>query len=280
MGEVMTVRVDTSRSPVAWARTGWVGRLLAAAVRTAGPAVLVVSMPRSGSSWVGDMLGQAPDALYLREPVTQGDIAHPRKGTVFDPEAPDVRDSYRRLADRAFLGWPDFAPEIVRDPAQWALRDRPGKRLVIKEVNPRAVAWYLDRYRPRLILLVRHPAAVTLSLVRLGWIPLGPTTWADHGECQGVHLRAAWDALQAYPHHTVVSYEQLCADPLGEFRRLSEFAGLTWTAAVRDQVGHYSTDNAHRIDAWRGAVSPDEAIALRARYRAYDLPWYRDDSEW
>ena len=273
-------RAAGQASPVPWARRGWAGRLLAAAVPTRRPSLLIVSLPRSGSSWVGDMMGRARNALYLREPVTQGDPAHYRKGTVFPPDEPDVAASYRRLADKAFLGWPDFSETIVREPEQWGLRGRRGRRLVVKEVNPRAIAWYLDRYRPRLVFLVRHPVAVALSHVKQGWMPDEPAAWPDNGEWQGQILRAAWDVVQRYPARAVVSYEDLCADPLGQFRRLFDFAGLTWDGPVRDLIAHYSGDNARRIGAWRGAVPAGSAEALRGRYRAHDLPWYCDDEDW
>lgn len=280
MHKLDTTRGDGSDSPVAWARRGWAARLLAAAVKTRRPPVLIISMPRSGSSWVGDMMGRATDALYLREPVTQGDPAHYRKGTVFPPDDADIKASYRRLADKAFLGWPDFPEKIVREPAQWALKGRRDRRLVIKEVNPRATAWYLRRYRPRLVFLVRHPVAVALSHVKQGWMPDEPAAWPDNGEWQGRNLREAWNAAEAYPAREIVTYEELCADPLGHFRRLFDFAGLAWDAPARDLIAYYSGDNARRIEAWRDEVSAASAGALRERYRAYGLPWYRDDAAW
>ena len=279
MNTGVSARGDGATPPVAWAR-GWTGRLLASALKTKQPSLLIVSLPRSGSSWVGDMMGRASDALYLREPVTQGDAAFHRKGTVFRIDEPDVRGSYRRLADKAFGARPDFSEAIVRNPGQWALKERRGRRLVVKEVNPRAVAWYLDRYRPRLILLVRHPVAVTLSYVKQGWMADAPALWPDNGDWQGATLRETRDVVAAYPDHAIVTYEDLCLDPLGEFRRLFDFAGLTWDDPVRDLIAHYSADNARRISAWRDDVPADKALALRERFRAHDLPWYRDDAAW
>src|SRR5437016_2265272 len=59
------------RSPVGWAQFGAASRLLGRAWPPAGPAVVVLSLPRSGSSWVGQTLGLAPEAAYLREPLDQ-----------------------------------------------------------------------------------------------------------------------------------------------------------------------------------------------------------------
>ena len=57
-----------SNSPVRWGRFPGLTGMLARALSPAEPPVLVVSLPRSGSSWVGEVLGAAPDAMYLREP--------------------------------------------------------------------------------------------------------------------------------------------------------------------------------------------------------------------
>jgi hypothetical protein len=257
-----------------------VSRLIAKGIRTRRPSVLVLSLPRSGSSWVGDMLGGAPDALYLREPMTQGDPAVTSR-VVFNPdENPDVEPIFRRLSDRAFLGWPDFGEKVVRAPGQWALRGRRGRRVVIKDVNPLACHWFLDRYRPRVVFLVRHPAAVAVSSQRQGW--LGPTTadWAVRGRDDARILRTAWEALEGYPDHTTVRYEALCTDPLREFQRLYEFAGLTWTGGVAHLVAEYARDSARKIDEWRGLASPAAVEALRRGYEGVDLPWFGADDPW
>jgi hypothetical protein len=54
-----------------WAPWGPVSRLIARSAPPLCPATLVISLPRSGSSWVGKTLGLSDTALYLREPITQ-----------------------------------------------------------------------------------------------------------------------------------------------------------------------------------------------------------------
>ena len=62
-------------SPIRWSRFGAASLLLAKTVKSRRPATLILSLPRSGSSWVGEILGSAANALYLREPITQTLIA-------------------------------------------------------------------------------------------------------------------------------------------------------------------------------------------------------------
>jgi len=77
-------------SPILWARWGFISKLLALMLRPRQPSTLVLSLPRSGSSWVGETLGSALNALYLREPVTQSDASFYDRGTVFALDTPDV----------------------------------------------------------------------------------------------------------------------------------------------------------------------------------------------
>src|SRR5690606_25708881 len=110
------------RSPVPWAWFGPASLALARALPPLSPPVLVLSLPRSGSSWVGETLGQAANALYLREPLTQTRTADESGGqTVFpiDPAAPPR--VYGRMAARSFAALPAFKPLIVQNPGQWSL---------------------------------------------------------------------------------------------------------------------------------------------------------------
>ena len=274
------VRPGPPGPTIFWARWGPLSRLIASALKPRHPPVLILSLARSGSSWVGDMLGSAPDALYLREPLTQGHHAITSR-VVFDPDTDhDLEPLARRLADKAFLGWPDFGPQVVRLPGNWALRGRRGRRVVVKEVNPSACAWYLRRYRPRVIFLLRHPAAVAMSSQKQGW--LGPTVdaWARRGLEDASALRQARDVLKDYPDAQTVFFESLCNDPLRGFRTLFDFAGLTWTDWAAETVREYSHDSPRRIDAWRADTTPDALKALREGYRTLQLEWYQGDKEW
>lgn len=265
---------------VPWAGWGALSRLIAFILRPCSPPVLILSLPRSGSSWVGSLLGSAPDALYLREPLTQSDPAI-TAWVVFDfADHPELEAPCRRLADRAFLSLPDFKDVVVYDPAQWSLRGRRRRRLVVKEVNPRACAWYVSRYRPRVIFLLRHPAAVAWSSRKHGWIGPSPEDWRIRGRESGDALCQARDALKNYPACETVHYESLCHDPLGGFRRLYDFAGLTWTDTVADMISRGSRASKTRTDAWRVEAPPENVTALRVGYNASDAPWYRADDEW
>jgi hypothetical protein len=265
-------------------------------------------------------LGSAANALFLSEPIAQSDLALAESkdiATHFDPADPPRL--YKSFADRAFCGLPIFPPWlVVKKPNQWSLLERRYRRLVIKEVKPLACGWLLKRYNPRVIFIVRHPVAVALSYLNLGWAdiniekaPLAGRAlintslgrwqqhlksisdfWEQHGIMQGALLRNIFDSLINYPDYRIVLYEELCADPIRIFPDLFNFAGLKWDREIEnlimerssggDRQNPYSTsrDSRSMVNAWKGKVSNEEVNRLQAAYREFDLPWYQSQGDW
>ena len=277
-------------APVSWVRHARWSKWLTQCVKTRQPAVLLLSLPRSGSSWAGEALGCAADALYLREPVTQGDRLFHDLGTVFVIDRPDLDSRYRQLANKAYAGLPDFDQSVVRFPGAWEPTRRSTRRVVIKEVNPLACGWHIDHYAPRVVLLVRHPAAVALSWQRKGWLAPNEKSWAANGEVQGRALRAALDALSRHAAHRIIAYEDLCTDPIGVFKSVYAFAGLSWDVRA-EQFIHERTvadgtqwdtsrNSQTMIHRWRTQVVPSHVNALHHTFAEFDLPWYRSPFDW
>jgi hypothetical protein len=285
------------------------------------PPVLVLSLPRSGSSWMGETMGRAANAVYLREPFVQTGIARDPRFVVLsyvDPTDPPAH--YQRYAKQAFAGVPLFFhsnwDNIVTMPRQWwPLTYQVRRRLVIKEVNPLATGWMLRQYQPRVIFLVRHPAAVALSFRRLGMDDsVSGFGWALHegslspfrnhvlssasaapferlGVLQGAILRYALDVLQTHADCRIVAYEALCADPIEAFRSLFDFSELVWDDEIelfiREQTRRHDNDpyttfrnSGTMIESWRQEIATDDLRRLRTAFSVFDLPWYRTDAEW
>lgn len=302
-----------------WTRFGPVSRAIAKTVRPLGQPVLIISLPRSGSSWVGKTLGLARNALYLREPISQAHLARQtKKGVVFTVNQSEQPPGYHFSAETAFAGLPHFPPMVLKYPEQWKLRDRRKRRLVIKEVNPLALGWLIGRYRPRVIYLVRHPAAVAASFERLGWLNeeiqggddqrfslrrmtsdgaaaarFSYSAWAEHGALQGAVMRSAMSALADYPDQLVIKYEDICADPQASFARLYRFAGLDWDARSEEAVHRQSNLQEHNrfesystyrnsramVGSWKEEVHPRALAELNKGFRHFAPPFYSEE-EW
>ena len=267
-------------SPVVWANFGVVSRLIARCLRPARPPLLVLSLPRCGSTWVGSMLGLSRDGLYLHEPLNLckyyigGDVVGSSTVFMFSPR--NVPETYRVAARDAFNAVPAFSRSIVRDPSQWRIQRlarRPtagsasaGRRVVIKCVNPLALRWLCERYRFDLVLLVRHPAAVAASWHKMGWTDidlqatLGPSLyacvnemhkqsfWTRHGALQALTYRFVFGVLEDRPNFScrVVQYETICREPGGAFGRLFHDVGFTYDEAERRRVREHSRNSIGR----------------------------------
>ena len=285
---------NCERSPVLWAQLGAASRLVGRAVPMQAPAVVVLSLPRSGSSWVGQTLGLAADAAYLREPLDQLFRAQggPSTTHAFEPGPPPP--AYQQAAALAFAGVPDFPQRmgVVPSPRQWALAGRRGRRVVIKLVNPFAAPWLLRTYPPRLIYLVRHPAAVAVSYRRLSWWSTDPAIWTQVGRSYHDAHQAVLAVSAGGANVRIVSYESLCLEPLAQFRALFEFAGLTWNerlaASIQAQTSggddgnpySLARDSRAQVGRWRHEIQPQELADLRAGFCHSPLPWYQAEEEW
>jgi Sulfotransferase family len=153
-------------------------------LRGVGP-VLVTGSPRSGTTWVGQMLALSPDAGYIFEPF------HPHSSAgisaaVFDQWytyidtdnanryqgaiARTLGFSYDFRAELSMVASPrDFA-RMGRDAAQTTFHRLLHHRAIMKD--PNAVfssEWLARTFSMDVVFTIRHPAAVVSSLLRLGW---------------------------------------------------------------------------------------------------------------
>ncbi|MEY2469755.1 MAG: hypothetical protein QOF21_2453 [Actinomycetota bacterium] len=247
-----------------------------------GPPILVVSTPRSGSSWVGNGLALAADVAYLREPLSEANsrvyrndpseiLLRPGKGSpTFEFDRNNPPDAYRQALRCVARGVPAFGYEVVPRPQQWSLAQRSRTRVILKEVNPFAIEWLLREMDWRVVYLVRHPGAVAVSRADRGWTggrlvgnvrdehfaTTGPPTshWEAMGAIEAIVQREVVTRLDEWApgRNRVVRFESLCADPIAEFERLYEFTGLGWNDDVKTQLGQMTQSGAidSSKDAW------------------------------
>jgi hypothetical protein len=210
--------------------------------------ILVIGAPRSGTTWLGNVLAATPGARLAHEP----------DNTAFNPDAvesleryggypaPRVGEhlpAYERLWDPVFLE-PPFATV----------------HLIAKSVLAAfAIDWLIERYRPRVVLIERHPVRVISSWMRKRFLvgdlatrdrirteyverlglppadteapPIVQVAWAI-----GVLMTITREASRAHPEWTVVSHEWLCAHPVPRLHTLARSLQLQWIDETESRV--------------------------------------------
>lgn len=129
--------------------------------------ILILSLPRSGSSWLGALLGTHREVRYLREPVTtRYMLSGKNRISLFSPLSIN-RKEYESYIKDALNGLPTSSAKVIPYREQWKdLNEK--KRLIIKEVNPLALSLYL-KHNCQVVYLTRHPYAIAKSYLALSW---------------------------------------------------------------------------------------------------------------
>ncbi|MEP6476020.1 MAG: sulfotransferase [Actinomycetota bacterium] len=252
-------------------------------MRPAHP-ILVTGSHRSGSTWVGRMLAASGLVGYIREPFS---VLH-RPGVLDAPirwwfpyicteneehYLPAVADMlsfrYRTLAGvRAVRSGTDVA-KLVHERVRWGRYRTHGAVPLVKD--PLALfssEWLAQRFHARVLVLIRHPAGFTSSLVRYGWhhpfdhFLRQPLLMRDRLEPFRQQIEAfagtehdpldqailLWNLI----HHTISGYqgchpdwlfsryEDIAMHPMPAFERLYGELGLPFSEDARRAVSEHS----------------------------------------
>ena len=147
--------------------------------------ILVTGSHRSGTTWVGRMLAEAPSVFYIHEPFSVSDP--PGRGicnvrfkhwfTYINSE--NETDYYKAIRNTVNLKYDvwgalkdvgsrnDFR-NAYKEYRQFSTYRDQGARALLKD--PIAVfssAWLAERFKARVVILIRHPAAFVSSIMKL-----------------------------------------------------------------------------------------------------------------
>jgi hypothetical protein len=292
------------------------------------PGLLVTGAPRSGTTFVGRMLALPASVGYLDEPfnVQIGMTWVPRQFVAAGPDddAPGLdRAVEDLLAGRAVLRQTPFHTGTgpLARAGRAVLGSRAQLRYQLARRDPRVRRWLLKdpiacfvaerlhvRHGMPVVVVVRHPAAVVASFLRLGWrfdldgVPRVPAVAGLDPDDPVVEGARLWTACYAElaevadrrPDVLVVRHEDLCRAPVEGFRALYDALDLPWspgtastvvahTAAenpVRVGVAHeLRRDSASLATAWQEGLATDAVERVRQVTGPLAARWYADE-EW
>ncbi len=254
------------------------------------------------------MLAAAPEPVaYLWEPFSP----RSRRG-VFDAPirwwftyvcdenaeefAPAVRDllafRYHVRAEFRTIRSPRDAGRMARDLGRFRRFRRTAARPLLKDpIAVFSTEWLAARFGMEPIVLIRHPAAFTASLKRLGWTHpfddflqqpllmrdlLGPFEVDIRRFAEGQHdvvdqgvllwnvIHLAIDAYRnRHPGWRFVRHEDLSTNPLPTFRSLYDHCGLTWTRDVEERVRLHSNASNPAIATSVSSIRRNSAASIR-----------------
>lgn len=273
--------------------------------------IVITGSPRSGTTWLAELLGTIPRSAMLWEPLFPD--ADPelrrigfRERTYVPPDAerPDMEAYLRRvLTGRTLNRWTlqhTGVLEVCRV-RQW----------IVKFVRANMLLPWLIRRFPvrRPLVLIRHPCAVVASQSRIGaWrdpaIPDCPEFFDAYPRLRSICARlktqeeilaARWCMdnfvpLTAPPPHAwqVVPYERLVRDGARELDRIFTGLGVAMPPAATARLRTPSASATPRsrirhgmdpLDGWRSVLSPIQAQRVLDVTAAFELDVYGQDLE-
>jgi hypothetical protein len=274
---------------------------------------LVSGMGRSGTTWVAQLIDHDRSHRVLFEPFFPAKVPEARPFAYIQYMHPHDDDPERAAAAHTILTGRLRHPDIDGVTRGWVFRRR-----LIKDIRCNLMLGWLARLRPAIpiVLVVRHPLAVTASWLRLGWGREAQGTRTDYDiitsqtrllddfpELRQLarHVDPAspldrivfqWCAFHLVParqltdaRRLVVHYENLLVEREHEFERMAAFLGNTVdrlalaAAFARPSATSYTAgvDTAQRGRPAAGTGSdPDDHPASPAASADAVLPSHTD----
>ena len=257
-----------------------------------GRVAFLLGHDRSGSTWLGRTIGLASDSLYLHEPLNEHASGLGNWNLYNQYVAEDEsNEAMERVFDPAVRG------VGVRDLTKGEIVGRVTgrKMVVIKETGGMMNGgWLRRRYGGQVLLLLRHPAPVILSNIRMGkhnahnWLEkLAGQHRLVEEYCHDVDFlalagnrddliaaftvvycvryRVALAQLARNPDWHLLKYEEFCEDPVGRFRDLYRILGLDFTAGIERAIRDRCSDGGSQAFYGTRRVSRDHATKWQSQ---------------
>ena len=180
--------------------------------------------------------------------------------------------------------------------------------VIVKSVRSElAIDWIVDEFQPRVVLVERNPLNVLASWIELEYVrdikeaaavalhaqerwgidpPAEDEPRLVHQTFEyGVLASALRESAARHDGWTIARHEQLCVDPVAEFRALADTLELGWndtvtaflTASDREGTGYETNRRAtEQPDRWRERLDADQVATIRATLEGFPYPLMDD----
>jgi hypothetical protein len=271
--------------------------------------ILVTGTARSGTTWLADLIASQINCRIMFEPFNPELVREYSRFHYFQYMRPDGEDhELHAFACKVFTGeirnrWVDRQNENIIS-----------KYRLIKEIRANLLLKWLHMQFPDVptIFLMRHPCAVVLSRMELGWdtdrdiepFLSQPELVTDH---LGYHLDLIRSAKTDEEKHAIiwcvsnlvplmqfnpgelniVYYENLCVQPEIEFPRIFESLGHAYKDALTERIDRPSqttrvtsavVTGSNKISHWKDALSPLQIERILRMVQAFGLDQLYGDS--
>ena len=282
--------------------------------------ILICGALRSGTTFTGKCMSFSSDVFYLWEPFMskfRKEVNHfyPYLGSSTSSEKRNYYDTLisktlrlRSLTPRKLFQENPFLESSLTRPnglisSYFRHRFAQLRFLVLKH-HRNTLLWkdpaasflsehLMDTYNFKIVVLVRHPAAVHYSRKKLGWI-FDRNWWeqpdlkADFYGQELERLRSindellfgslvTWNTIYTYfhqlykTHHQsmlIIKHEDLCRDPVGIFTKIFDFSQIPFKDHIKQKIVEYTSGdavNAQTDD--KSKLSKRDASALISLWR-------------
>ncbi|MCQ3937018.1 MAG: hypothetical protein DPW18_08240 [Chloroflexi bacterium] len=149
--------------------------------------ILVSGSHRSGTTWVGRMLAEAPGLLYIHEPFNVTDapsrgvcnarfdhwftyITRRNEAAFYEPIRNTVRLKYDLAGGLQTYGSLKMTGELLREYACFMKHRLGGSKALLKDpIAFFSAEWLAERFDMNVLMVIRHPAAFVSSIKKLNW---------------------------------------------------------------------------------------------------------------
>lgn len=279
--------------------------------------IFICGHGRSGTTWIAKTIKEGNEVLYYNEPCNpnsrKGEYStwfkYVRKGENFK--------FFEERLDACFRGL------IIGGAKSWITKKAyrrliPNYRIVIKDIATfMSLEWVYIKYRPLILILMRHPCAVALSERNqntpyknaIKFLINQSNLTEDHlkdyvyvmesakkpleiySAVWGARIKILANLIGRYPEWKIIHYENICDDPLNSFYEIFCQYDLKWSQNIKNFIiktttkelpGLYSISKLSnkQIYKWKEDMSTNEIDQVRNIVERFELPFYNKESDW